>query len=378
LLIGAGLLIRTVVNVLNIDPGFALQHTVSFDIALTQTRYPDPRKIPYFEKLLPQLAAIPGVERVSAVHPLPLRWPVSKTFTISGHPTSSDKPPDATYAVVMPGYFETLAIPLLRGRTFTSYDNNAKSPPVAVINRSFARKFFPDEDPIGRYFTPEVSKPGEARVARQIVGIMGDTRTADLWNPYQPEYFLPYAQDPTHQRPLIVMKVAGDPANYEEVARKLVSASDPDAPLFGYGTFVGNLEKQAIQPRFEAWMISVFAAVALTLSAVGLYTVLSYIVVQRTRELGLRMALGASRGDLLQLVLRRGLRLAAIGIGVGCLISFYGSRLLASLLFKIAPLDPTVFSIVTLALIFVSLLSAVVPAVRAAWIEPMRCLRAEW
>jgi putative ABC transport system permease protein len=379
LLVGSGLLIRTVRNVLNLEPGFDRQHTVSFDIALTKKRYPDPSKVPYFEKLLPQLAAIPGVEKVSSVHPLPLFWPGWTSFTIPGHPTPPDNPPDAIGAVAMPGYFETLSIPLLSGRTFTAHDNDPKSPPapVAVVNQSFARKYFLEEDAIGRYFIPDVGLPGQTRMAHQIIGIVGDTRTGDLWNPYQPEFFLPYAQDPTHQRPIVVMKVAGDPVSYENVARKIVAATDADAPLFRYRTLAAEIEEQAVQPRFDAWVVSVFAVVALLLSALGLYAVLSYIVAQRTRELGLRMALGASRRDLLQLVLRRGLGLAFIGIAIGCLISFYASRLVTELLFNVAPVDPTVFSTVILALTLVSLVAALVPALRAASIEPMRCLRTE-
>lgn len=375
LLVGAGLLIRTVVNVLNLEPGFDRQHTVSFDVALTQKRYPDPSKVAYFEKLIPQLAAIPGVERVSSAHPLPLYGrDTSECFTIPDQPTPPEKPPCAIGAVAMPGYFETLSIPLVRGRTFTPRDNDVKSMPVGVINQSFARKYFPTEDPIGKYFIPEV---GNSQIPRQIIGIVGDTRTGDLWNPYQSEFFLPYAQEPTHQRPLVVMKVTGDPSSYENVARKIVAAADADAPLFRYRTLAADIEKQAIQPRFEAWVVSTFAGVALLLSAVGLYAVLSYAVVERTRELGLRMALGASRSDLLRFVLRRGLSLALAGIAGGCLMSFYASRLVTELLFKVEPLDAAVFSTVTLALILVSVVSTLVPALRAASIEPIRCLRRE-
>lgn len=374
LLVGSGLLIRTVINIINVEPGFDRQHTVSFDISLTQKRYPDPSKVSYFEKLLPQLAAIPGVESVSCAHPLPLHWPQSSwdTFTIPGHLNPANSHQGAISAVAMPGYFETLSIPLLSGRTFTAHDNDPNSPPIAVVNQSFARNYFPTEDPIGRYFIPDV---GRAGVPRQIVGIVGDTRSGDLWNPYQPEFFLPYAQEPTHQRPLVVMKVIGDPTSYENTVRMIVASADAAAPLFRYRTLAREIEKQA--PRFEAWVVSVFAGIALLLSAVGLYAVLSYVVAQRTRELGLRMALGASRGDLLKLVLRRGLGLSFLGIAVGCVVSFYASRLVAELLFKVAPLDPGVFCTVTAVLVIVSVVSALIPALRAARIEPMRCLHAE-
>lgn len=375
LLVGSGLLIRTVVNVLNLEPGFDRQHTVSFDVALTQKRYPDPSKVAYFEKLIPQLRAIPGIESVSSAHPLPLYGrDTSECFTIPDRPTPPARPPCAISAVAMSGYFETLSIPLVRGRTFTPRDNDVKSVPVAVINQSFARKYFPAENPIGKYFIPEV---GNSAIPRQIIGMVGDTRSGDLWNPYQAEFFLPYAQQPTHQRPLVVMKVTGDPMSYENVARKIVAAADADAPLFRYRTLAADIEKQAIEPRFEAWVVSTFAVVALLLSAVGLYAVLSYTVAERTRELGLRMALGASRGDLLRFVLRRGLGLAFAGIAGGCLMSFYASRLVTGFLFKVEPLDLAVFSTVTVVLILVSVASTLVPALRAAGIEPIRCLRAE-
>jgi predicted permease len=374
LLIGSGLLIRSTINILVIEPGFDTKHTAAFDVALTHTRYPDPTKVLFFDKLLPELAALPGVGRVSSVHPLPLHWPGDSwaRFTIPGHTDSPDNLPGAITAVAAPGYFETLSIPLIRGRTFTEHDNLANSAPVAVINRSFARRYFPGQDPIGRYFVPQVDGPA---VGREIVGIVGDTRTGDEWNPYQPEFYLPYAQDPTHQRPLVVMKVAGDPASYENAVREIVAKIDKDAPVFGYRTFTDEVDKQAAQPRFEAALVSGFAGIALLLSALGLYAVLSYLVAERLRELGLRMALGASRSDILQLVLGRALTLAGLGIGIGVATSIFTTRLITGILFRVAPLDRAVFFAAALTLIFVSMMAALAPALRAANVDPMRMLR---
>jgi putative ABC transport system permease protein len=377
LLIGSGLLIRSTINLLVIEPGFDTKHTVIFDIALTQKRYPDPSKVPFYEKLLPQLRALPGVEMASSGHPLPLNWPRSSwaNFTIPGHPYSPDDLPGAMNAAVEPEYFETLSIPLLQGRTFTGHDNDSKSPAVAVINQSFANRYFPGENPIGRYFIPNLEHPGEAIVGRQIIGIVGDTRTGSVLDPYQPGFFLPYAQDPTHQRTIVVLRVAGDPHSYENAVRKIVAGMDKDSPVFGYGTFTERIDTQAAQPRFEATLVSGFAAIALLLAAVGLYSVLSYIVAERTRELGLRMALGASRKHVLRLVLQRGFTLACIGVGAGVLASLFATRLIADTLFKVAPLDRSVYLIVTLALLAVSILAALGPAVRAAKVDPMRALR---
>ena len=375
LLIGSGLLIRTMVNILAIRPGFDTKRTIAFDVAITNRRYPDPSKVPFYEKLLPQLAALPGVERVSAAHPLPFHWPVSTNFTVAGHLNSADDLPSAGATVTEAGYFETLSIPLLRGRTFSAHDDDAKSAPVAIINQSFARQFFPGEDPIGRYFTPRFEHRDKAMTARQIVGIVGDTRTADLWTPYSPQFYLPYAQEPTHQRPFVVMKVKGNAASYEGTVRKIVASLDKDAPVFGYQVLADDLQNQAAQQRFEANLVSGFAVIALLLAAIGLYAVLSYLVSERTRELGLRMALGASRSDVLALVLRRGLLLAGIGIGIGALSSAVLGRLIKSLLFEVAPLDLPVFSTVTLVLVVVSLGATLMPALRAAGLDPVRTLR---
>jgi ABC-type antimicrobial peptide transport system permease subunit len=212
-------------------------------------------------------------------------------------------------------------------------------------------------------------------IARQIIGIVGDTRTDDLWDPYQPQFFLPYAQDPSHQRTIIVMKVVGNPRAYEDTVRRIVTAMDNDHPVFNYRTFTDSIALQAAQPRFEAVLVSGFAAIALLLSALGLYAVLSYVVSQRVRELGLRMAFGASRSDILRLVLRRALVLACVGIGVGAVASIFAARLITDTLFQVEPLDRSVFLTVTVVLMFVSMIAALAPALRAASVDPMSTLR---
>jgi len=377
LLIGSGLLIRSMVNVLHIDPGFDTTRTVYFDVALTNKRYPVPLKVAFIDRLLPELAALPGVERVSAGHPLPILWSrgTFTNFTIANRFNSPENLPDAGSAVAMPGYFETLSIPLLHGRTFTAHDDDPKSAPVAVVNRAFAQKYFPGEDPVGHYFTPRFDHTTEPIVARQIIGVVGDTRTDDMWEPYQPQFFLPYAQDPSHQRTLVVMKVAGDPLSYENTVRKIVAGLDRDAPVFSYTTFADSIKLQAAQPRFEAVLVSGFAGMALLLSALGLYAVLSYVVAERIRELGLRMALGASRSDILRLVMRRALLLACLGTVIGAATSLFATRLVTDILFRVAPLDRPVFAVVAMLLILVSMAAALAPALRAANVDPMRTLR---
>ena len=378
LLIGSGLLMKSMLNFLNLDPGFDHQQTLHFDIALTQSRYPDPSKVPFFRKLLPELAALPGVIRVSAGHQVPGRGGSWVDFTIPGHLDSPDNLPSCNVSAVLPGFFETLSIPLLRGRPFTDHDNLATSPPVAIVSRSFARKYFPNEDPIGRYLTPEFEYSTEPIVARQIIGIVGDTLGSDPWDdPYMPRFYLPYAQNPTHARPRVVMRVSGNRLNYETAVRAVVKGFDPEAPVFDYHTFDDTLRQISEQPRFEATLISSFALMALLLSALGLYAVLAYVVAQRTRELALRMAFGASRRDILVSVLHRALLLALTGIAVGMFASVVGARLVEDLLFRVKPLDLSTFAIGTFTLLLVSVGSGLAPAVRAASVDPMRHLRDE-
>ncbi len=377
LLIGSGLLIRSMFNIIHINPGFDTTDTVYFDIALTNKVFPVPGKVHFIERVLPEFAAIPGVERVSAGHPLPIRGGrgTFTNLTIANHLNSPDHLPDAGAVAVMPGYFETLSIPLVRGRTIAAHDNDPKATFVAVINQTFARKYFPNEDPIGQYVTPIFEHSPEPVIARQIIGIVGDTRIDDLWEPYQPQFFLPYAQDPSHQRTMIVMKVVGDPRSYEDTVSRIVTAMDVDHPVFNYDTFTDSIALQAAEPRFEAVLVSGFALIALLLSALGLYAVLSYVVSQRVRELGLRMAFGASRSDILRLVLRRALILAGVGIVLGIVASILAARFITDTLFQVEPLDRSVFLLVTLVLMFVSMTAALAPALRAASVDPMRTLR---
>ena len=377
LLMGSGLLIRSMINVLRIEPGFDSEHTLAFDIALTNQRFPDPAKVPFFTRLLPQLAALPGVEKAGAGHPVPLRWPWDSwtELAIPGSPASPENLPGAVSAVAEPGYFEALSIPLLRGRTFAERDNDAKAPLVAVVSRSFVRRYFPALDPIGQHFVPKLGHPGEAERAREIIGVVGDVRSEDLDNLYPPEFYLPYAQDPDHQRPQVVLKIAGDPLSYESEVRKIVAEIDRDTPVFDYRSFTQDLAWQAAQPRFEALLVSGFAGIALLLAAVGLYGLLSFVVADRTHELGLRMALGADRTDILRLVLEHGLLLASAGIGLGILASILATQLIGDLLFNVARLSGAVFATVTLTLFSVSMVAALVPAMRAAHLDPMRTLR---
>ncbi len=200
------------------------------------------------------------------------------------------------------------------------------------------RKYSPNEDPIGHYLIPKFEYSTEPIVARQIIGVVGDTLSGDPWeDPYQPDIFLPYAQYPTHPRPRVIVKVSGDPSSYQRTMQELAKQIDPEALVFDYGTFTERVREEAIQPRFEAALVSAFAAIALLLSAVGLYAVLAYIVAERTPELGLRMAFGASRFDILGIVLSRAFSLTLFGIILGASVSLLGTKLVSGFLFGCPP-----------------------------------------
>jgi hypothetical protein len=296
-------------------------------------------------------------------------------FTIPGHTDPPDSLPACTVHAVMPGYFETASIPLLRGRTFTEHDNLATATPVAVVNRAFVRKYFPNEDPIGRFLTPRFEYSTEPILPRQIIGIVGDTLSGDPWDdPYGPRFFLPYAQYPTHTRPRVIMKVSGDPFSYEITMQAIAKRIDAEALVIDYGTLAGRVRETLVQPRFEAALVSAFAAIALLLSAIGLYAVLSYIVAERMRELALRVAFGGSRSHILGIVLRRALTLSVLGILAGAVASLLAKKLVDGFLFQLQPQDLSTFVTVTLTLLLVSIVAALAPAIRAASVDPMRTL----
>jgi putative ABC transport system permease protein len=377
LLIGSGLLIKSMINLAHLDPGFDTEGTLYFDVALSQARYPDPTKVPFYKKLVAEIATVPGVIRVSAGHPIPGSggggsW---TSFAIPGY-TDPANLPACTVHAVMPGYFETVSIPLLGGRTFTEHENLATATPVAVVNRAFVRKYFPNEDPIGRYLTPRFEYSTEPILPRQIIGIVGDTLSGDPWDdPYGPRFFLPYAQYPTHTRPRVIMKVFGDPFSYQITMQAIAKRIDAEALVIDYGTLAGRVRETSVQPRFEAALVSAFAAIALLLSAIGLYAVLAYIVAERMRELALRVAFGGSRAHILGIVLRRALTLSVLGVFAGAAASLLGKKLVDGFLFQVQPLDLSTFVTVTLTLLLVSIVAALPPAIRAASASPMRTLR---
>ena len=374
LLIGAGLLIRSFVHVLNVDPGFDPRHVLTAELSLPDAQYPSLKKTQFYDQLLARVRALPGVESVAAGAPLPLsHGNISIAFTIEGRPVSATDEPVSAVSFVTPGFFQTMRIPLLSGRDFAATDD-PKNPAVVVVNQAFARKYFPGENPIGKRIKPGLSDDITKEQMRQIVGVVGDAKRRGITKEMPAQIYMPFQQAIIFSPPLII-RTAGDSQSLVGPLRAELAQLDHDVPLYHIRTMEDYVSLSAASPRFQTMLITSFAVLALLLSAVGLYAVLSYMVAQRTLEIGLRLALGAQRDNVLNLILRRGMALTAIGLGIGIVASLVLTRFMQELLFGVRPFDALTFVAVSAVLLLVALIASGVPAYRAARLDPMQTLR---
>jgi predicted permease len=376
LLMGSGLLIRSFVRTLSVDPGFDPKQvlTARMRVNLPFDKLNHDGHVQFYGELLKRVSGLPGVQSASAGWPLPMAGiNAGISFSIAGRPVAKADHPSEAIGWVMPGFFETMRIPLLSGRTFEEQDGT-KGAPVIVINRAFADKYFPHENQIGRHIQVDLSDDVFDRPMREVVGVVGNIKGKGLTADVNPQYYLPYAQAVITE-PFLTIRTGGDPAGLQSAVRAAVHEMDKTVPVYQVSTLEDYLSKSAAQPRFQTLLLSCFAGIALLLSAIGLYGLLSYMVVQRTLEIGLRMALGAQRADVLSMIVRRGLTLALIGLGTGLLISAVVTRLLTGMLYGIWPSDPITFATVTGILLLVSLAATGLPAYRAARLDPMKTLR---
>ena len=374
LLVGSGLLIRSFVRVLNVDPGFDPRHVLTASLSLPEPPYSQQQSVQFYRQLLPRLAALPGVESVAAGLPLPLgTGNIGVSFQIEGHPTAPSDEPSEQLSVVTPDFFRTMRIPILSGREFTWRDD-AKGAPVIVVNESFARKYFRGENPVGKRMKPGLNDGTVQAPMREIVAVVGNVKRNKLTAEAEPIYYLPWAQA-VISSPTLCIRTSGDPVTLLGALRGQLEELDRSIPLFRVGTLENAVYRAGAEPRFQTLLLSCFALLALLLSAVGLYAVLSYAVLQRATEIGVRMALGARREDVVGLVLRRGVTLALTGGAIGLSASFVLTRFLSGMLYEIQPFDPLTFAAVTAILLLVSLIASGAPAYRAARLDPMRTLR---
>jgi predicted permease len=374
LLVSSGLLIRSFVRILNVDPGFDPKNVLTARMRVPSDGLSHDQNIQFYHQLLGRISSLPGVQSASAGWPAPMSHSnATVSFGIEGRPIAKGDEPSESLGLAMPGYFETMRIPLIAGRTFGQQDG-LKGAPTVIVNQAFAKKYFPGENPLGKRIQPGVGDDVFDHPLREIVGVVGDIKRKGLTAGEEPQYFLPYAQA-LITSPYLVVRTSGDPLLQQGAIRAAVHEMDKSVPVYQVATLEDYIFKSTAQPRFQTLLLTGFAAIALVLAAIGLYGLLSYMVSQRTLEIGLRMALGAQRSDVLGMIVRRGLTLALIGVGTGLVISIAITRLLSGMLFGIPPTDPVTFAATAALLLFVGTAATCVPAFRAARMDPMKTLR---
>jgi predicted permease len=374
LLIGAGLLLKSMTKVLSVDAGFERENVLSVSLALPIVQYyREPAKgSEFYRRLIEQISAIPGVKAVGATSKIPLSREDSNgaSFEVEGQlrpPKFSD-----SYAAPLwtsPDYFKAMGIPLLQGRVFTDADR-PQSPPVLIINETLARRVFPNGNALGRRMRLSSDYP---QVSREIVGVVGAVRTYGLEEEPVKEIFLPYLQGgwPT----TLAIRTVGDPMSIASSVREAIRRLDDSLPPYDIKTLEQRVSDSVAPRRFLVTLMSLFALLALALAATGIYGVLSYLVAQRTREIGIRMALGATAGAVLRLILKRGMIFIFVGATVGLAGAIALTRLIKTLLFGVSPTDPATFAFIALLLVVVALIASYIPARRATKVDPMVALR---
>jgi putative ABC transport system permease protein len=375
LLAGAGLLMKSFARLMAVDPGFRTNSVITMDVVPASSHYPTPQRLAeFYRQVLAHLAALPGVEAAGGIALLPLGGDQEiQSFFIEGQTMVEGQLPLAEYRPSSSGYLNAMGVPLLKGRWLTEADADGK-PLVAVINETMARRFFPNEDPIGKRF--KTSSTAISRPWISIIGVVRDVRHTALEAASRSQIYTSYLQDPYNQMTM-VLRVAGDPLALAGAARHEVSAVDPNQPVANVRTMEQVVAASVARRRFNLLLLGIFAAVALGLAAVGLYGVISQSVGLRTHEIGIRIAMGAKRADVLGLILRQGMKLVAMGLAVGLVATLALSRALASLLYGTSATDPAVFLGVAGLLGLVALAACALPALRATRVDPMVTLRNE-
>jgi putative ABC transport system permease protein len=375
LLVGAGLLINSFWRLLKTDAGFDPRGVLAVDVPLSRTKYPKPDQRPaVFEQLVGRMKTLPGVRDVSLTSNVPLTdFDIELSFQIEGRaPYKPGNEAVADYTVVGSDYFRTMDIALQRGRVFANSDT-ATTPQVIVVSDAFVKRYFPDEDPIGR----RIVFDGPTKTPREIIGVVADVRRNGLDIDVQPEMYVSHVQNPERRMNLVIRADSQDASQLTQAARAEVKAFDPDQIIWRTQTLEQLLGTSVAPRRFNTMLLGIFAGVALVLAAVGLYGVMSYAVTWRTHEIGVRMALGAKRADVLRLVVRQGMIMAVIGLAIGLIGALAFSRVMRSMLHGVSPTDPLTFTGVSIVLLGVALLACLIPARRATRVDPIVALRTE-
>jgi putative ABC transport system permease protein len=371
LLVGAGLLVRSLIQLQQINPGFDAHNVLTMSVALPREKYSTPDKASnFFQELESRVGGLPGVESVGLVTELPLSGqPNDMPFTVEGRPpVSIDQSFDADFRRVNHRYLSTLRIPLLRGRNFTEQEVR-QSAEVLVVSELLVSQVFPNEDPIGKRL---VMAMGDE--AFEIIGVAGDIRHRSLETQPFPAMYMPtYAGGRTN----LVIRTQGDPTSIAAAVRKEVHAIDPDQPVADVKTMEQWVDTAVAAPRYRTVLLGLFALLAVTLASTGIYGVMSYSVAQRTHEIGVRMALGARQLDVLKLVVRQGMALVLLGVALGLAGAIALTRVMSSLLFGVGTKDPATFAVVATLLSMIAFVACYIPARRATKVDPLVALRYE-
>jgi putative ABC transport system permease protein len=381
LLICAGLLLRSFDHLLKVSPGFNTDRVLSMQLSLPETKYKDGSSIcAFYRRLLERVRALPGVEFAGAVHNLPLSGSYSSggvtiedtaVTDVLRDPRTHRAYLEADWRPTTPGYFEAMRIPLVEGRLFTDADD-AQAPLVTIVDIDFANRFWPGQDPIGKRVV------AVGREWRTIVGVVGHVKHYALNVKGREQIYFPQNQSDFNIRDMfLVARTSGDPAALTNAIRQEVMRLDPEQPVYAVKTMEELLDASVAQPRLNLFLLGLFAGLALLLAAVGIYGVLAYSVTQRTREIGIRLALGAEPSDALMLVVRQGLALALTGIALGLAGSLLITRFISTLLFGVTPTDPFTYAAVSGLLLMVALAASYIPALRATRVDPIVALRYE-
>src|SRR5260370_1153293 len=381
LLVGAGLLLKSYARVQNIDPGFDRRNVLTAEINLPDTKYPPRGSSDYnhsqaimnfWNEALRRVRQLPGVESAGCTIVLPLSGSnTDSSFAIEGRSTGGQEPtPAEELRIITPDYFQVLKTPLLRGRFFTESDN-IEAPGAVIINDALAKKYWPSEDAVGKRIT--LDDPRKNPKWLTIVGIVRSVRHRGLDVGPQPEYYLPLAQG-AERTLVLTVRSAQDPRGLASAIRREIQSIDPDQPIANVRTLEAVTADSIAPRRMSMALLGAFAGIALLLAAIGIYGVISYLVVQRTHDISVLIALGAQRRDVLRLAVRHALKLVGIGTAIGLVLAFLSTRTLSALLYSVAAFDPSTFIFVTIALAAVALLASYIPALRATRADPMIAL----
>ena len=376
LLTAAGLFVKSLSRLYSVPPGFDPYGVLTFSVALPSASYPEPEDLTRFlDRAREEFSSRPGVQ-AAAIFGLPLtETNAASTFDQIGKKTDPDNEPFALMRVASPGYFGVMRIPFSSGRDFSAADT-AAAPGVAIVNETAARKYWPGENPVGQSIKLHAGISSVGQTPRQVVGVVGDVRFDGLDVEPRPEVYIPFAQHPVDVL-LMAVRTEGDPRALAGDARAIVRRLDPNMPIAAVATMEELLAGSVAARRFSLMLLAAFAVTALVLAAIGIYGVLSYTVGQRTKEIGVRMAMGAARAQVLRIVVGEGMMLAVAGLVIGIAATLATTRLIAGLLYGVQPYDPATLASVGAALVAVALAASYLPARRAASVNPVAALRTE-